>query len=735
MPQYNNPGLIPDTSEIPRRIGIIGAGTIGPDIGYYLKSAIPGLNLVLIDISPDALDRAVDRIHAYADKGVARGKLTPEQAEGVRQNLTISVDYGDLDGCDWVIEAATENIELKKQIFSRVEDIAGRDCMITSNTSSIPAHSLFSHLRHPGRTTVTHFFAPAFRNPVVEVIDWEQAAPEFIRRLRRLFYVTGKVPMVTRDVVCFMLDRIFDNWCNEAGFLLDAATPAQVDRVAGSYVHAGPFFVLNMSNGNPIIIETNSLQAELEGSHYRPAAIFHEAIANSGHPQIDGDNSGGDISGHPQIVADNSEADNSGDNSGHPQNGTENRTENRTPTEWEEKWDEQGKWKTIKPGESVEVSDTLGAEIRDRLLGVLFSQTVDILDRDIGAAADLELGCRLAFAFRQGPLELMRELGEKESTRILGKFCAERPGMPGAQRPLRAYQNFHRFILVDELDGVKIITLRRPEALNALHDEMTDEILALLKQHEDDPHTTGFVITGYGVSAFSAGADIGRFPSMLGDRKQCIDYARVCSRLLVYLDNCSKPVVAALNGMALGGGLELAIRCQGIVAVKNAWLQFPEITLGIAPGIGGMVIPYRRWPGAAPAFHGMLLKAEKMTATAALELKVIDRLAHTHEALLPDAIRRVGELAGKRHGLTDAPVSIAPPPAVEDEPHSFNGQRLSAAVSAVIRQAVSDSAAAASLDAALELGYAAFAESAATAAAREGISAFMEKRKPDFTGM
>ena len=61
MQQYNNPALIPPDRELPRRIGVIGAGTIGPDIGYYLKSAIPGLNLVLIDISPDALDRAVDR--------------------------------------------------------------------------------------------------------------------------------------------------------------------------------------------------------------------------------------------------------------------------------------------------------------------------------------------------------------------------------------------------------------------------------------------------------------------------------------------------------------------------------------------------------------------------------------------------------------------------------------------------------------------------------------------------
>ncbi len=217
-----------------------------------------------------------------------------------------------------------------------------------------------------------------------------------------------------------------------------------------------------------------------------------------------------------------------------------------------------------------------------------------------------------------------------------------------------------------------------PEALNAIHDDMTDEILTILKKYENDPQTTGFVITGYGATAFSAGADIGKFPSMLGDRKQSVDYARVCSRLLIYLDNCKKPVVAALNGMALGGGLELVIRCHGIVAAKNACLQFPEISLGMAPGIGGMVVPYRRWPAAAATFHTMLLKAEKMTVTDAVELGIIDNLADSHATLLPGATRLVRELAQKQHVIADTPVDIAPPPAVEDEPLSFNGQRLSA---------------------------------------------------------
>ena len=77
------------------------------------------------------------------------------------------------------------------------------------------------------------------------------------------------------------------------------------------------------------------------------------------------------------------------------------------------------------------------------------------------------------------------------------------------EHPVSEYGRFNRFVLLDDVGGIKVITLRRPEALNALHDEMTDEILALLRRYEHDPATTGFVITGYGTRSFCAGADIG----------------------------------------------------------------------------------------------------------------------------------------------------------------------------------------------------------------------------------
>lgn len=661
-----NPMLDTPQRPSPRRVGIVGAGTIGPDIGYYLASELVDSKLVLVDIDQRALMAARERITKYSEKGVRRGKLSAERAAEMLHGLTTTSEYAELGECEWIIEAASENLELKRRIFAQIEAVASPQALITSNTSSLPAERLFADLRRPERATVTHFFAPAFQNPVVEVVAWSRVAPATLAYLRRVFACTGKIPMLTADRVCFMLDRIFDNWCNESGHLLDLATAAQIDFIAQEFAHAGPFYVLNLANGNPIIIETNTLQAAEEGSHYLPAAIF---------ASID-------------------------------------------------------RWHTLNHGQTVAVPDDVRSAVRDRLLGILFSQAIDILDREIGSAADLDLGCRLAFGLKRGPLALMRDFGEPEIDRILGRLSAERPGMPLRRRPLAAYTEFVRDILIDDYAGIRVITIRRPDALNALHDDLNDEILAAIREVEDSAAVKGFVIVGYGTRAFSAGADIGRFPDLLGDEPGAAQYARDCSRLLVHLDGMHKPVVAALNGMALGGGLELAMRTHGIVATHAADLQFPEITLGIVPGIGAMVVPYRRWPHAATLLHRMLRGAERVPAEDAERAGIVDACVG-RDRLLSRAIVLVDELASQPRARFDAAVDIAPlGPAPAN---SADGLVLSAAVLAIMDQAIVAAAAAPTLAAGLEVGYQAFAASASTPAAREGIEAFFARRTPDFS--
>ncbi len=663
MAGFRNPLLQTPARAMPARVAVIGAGTIGPDIGYYLKSARPELDLVLVDVAQAALDRALARIGEYAAKARARGKMREAEADAVLRGVRATTDYDAVRGADWVLEAATEDLALKQSIFERVEALVAPDALITSNTSSLPAARIFAGLKNKARATVTHFFAPAWRNPVVEVVRARDADPKVVEFLRWFFCITGKVPLVTEDVECFMLDRVFDNWCNEAALSLERASAAQIDSVAAEFVHAGPFFVLNLAKGNPIIIETNTLQAEAEGEHYRPAPIFLSVAS----------------------------------------------------------------WVTAPLGKRVAVAEEAANAVRERLLGVLWSQAVDILDRGIGERADLDLGCRLALGFRRGPLELMSELGDAQVERVLQRFAAERPGMPMPARAPVDYQRFERGVLVDNLDGVIVITLRRPEAMNALHDELNEEILQVIRRYEADPAVPGYVIVGYGPRAFCAGADIGRFPRMLGDANASAEYARECSRLLTHLDAMDKPVVAALNGIALGGGLELAMRCHAIVAQREAELGFPEITLGIAPGIGAMVVPYRRWPHAAALFHDMLRRAERVSAAKAHEAGIVAELADDYASLIRQAVARVNALAGARHASLDGPVAIAPFDAVDAAP------ALSREVIGIIEDAVLEAARAPTLGAALEIGYQAFGRSACTAAAREGIAAFGERRRPDFS--
>jgi enoyl-CoA hydratase/3-hydroxyacyl-CoA dehydrogenase len=660
-----NPLLIQADRPLPDEVAVIGAGTIGPDIGYYLKSAMPACRLILVDIAEDALKRAEKRIADYTQKAVDKKKMKPDKAEAVRANIDFTTDYDQIRNCKLVIEAATENIPLKQKIFARVENIVCKDTIITSNTSSIPADRLFLKMKRPERTTITHFFAPAWRSLPVEVISWNGGSQEVLDYLFWFFAATGKAPIITANAICFVLDRIFDNWCNESAYLLDRAAAGQIDRTAEEFVFAGPFFVLNMARGNPIIIETNTLQME-EGAHYKPAPILSSV----------------------------------------------------------------DRWLTSRPDSPVNIPAEVKNTIRDRLLAILFSQSFDIIDRGIGTREDLNFGCQVALGFRKGPLDLMQDLGEEEVRRIMQKFQAERSGFPMPKQTFSAYLDFKRFILVDELAGVKIITIRRPQAMNALNDELTAEILSVLKEFAGNPAVRGFVLTGYGTAAFCAGADIGKFPEMLGDPEASAQFARDCAKVQVFMDQMDKPVVAAINGFALGGGLEIAIRCHGRVAMKNASLQFPEITLGILPGIGGCVVPYRKWPQGASLFHEMICLGRPLSAKEAAEIGMVSELAGDFPGLMAAAIEAVNNLQAKIPRIPEGKLDI-PEIKLPEKPKAGK-QTLSKEAVAIAVKTIKAGADARNLNEALEAGYKGFGEIACTDAAKEGISAFLEKRRPEF---
>jgi enoyl-CoA hydratase / 3-hydroxyacyl-CoA dehydrogenase len=266
--------------------------------------------------------------------------------------------------------------------------------------------------------------------------------------------------------------------------------------------------------------------------------------------------------------------------------------------------------------------------------------------------------------------------------------------------------------------------------MNAISDEIDNEILKVLKENIDKPSVKGFVITGYGNTAFSAGADIGKFPATLGNKEAAAQYARDCADVQLFMDKMEKPIVAAINGMALGGGLEIAIRCHSMVATENAFFQFPEITLGILPGIGGCIVPYRKWPKGSQIFNEMLCLARRMSVKEAYDIGMVKSISKDYSEMIQEAVKEVDRISGKIERIPEGKVDI---PEVDVPEDPMAGKlRLSKEGISIIVKTVQSGAAANSLREALEIGYQGSAEIACTDGAKEGISAFLEKRKPEF---
>ena len=235
-PSFQNPYLIRPTRSIPEEMAVLGAGHIGPDIAYSFRLSFPQKKLYMVDVVEEPLERARQRFEGYAQKGVERKKLRPEQVEGVLGNIEYTTDYNKLKNCDLVIEAATENLDIKKKILSTVESVVREDAIITSNTSGILADQIFSHLKHPERTANTHFFEPAWRSLGVEVIAWEKSDKKVIDYLLWLMAQNGKTPLAAANVFSFLLNRLFESWGSETTFMLDKASSKEIDFISEEFL-------------------------------------------------------------------------------------------------------------------------------------------------------------------------------------------------------------------------------------------------------------------------------------------------------------------------------------------------------------------------------------------------------------------------------------------------------------------------------------------------------------------
>ena len=256
-------------------------------------------------------------------------------------------------------------------------------------------------------------------------------------------------------------------------------------------------------------------------------------------------------------------------------------------------------------------------------------------------------------------------------------------------------------LLVERKDGYAIVTLNRPPA-NAINAKLMEELDAALAELEQDRNVGCIVLTGSGERFFSAGADIKEMAAGEGvSSDKSGDTLRRHQAVTSRIERCSKPVIGALNGMALGGGCELAMACHLRVAGENVTLGQPEVNLGIIPGYGGTQrLP--RLVGKAKALE-MALLGTPVSAQEAFRIGLVNRVVSNGELMT-----EVEKLARK--------LAKQPPVAVK-----------------LIIDAV-QSGMDASVEQGLEIEAANFMKAVASEDAREGITAFIEKREPQFKG-
>jgi enoyl-CoA hydratase len=248
-------------------------------------------------------------------------------------------------------------------------------------------------------------------------------------------------------------------------------------------------------------------------------------------------------------------------------------------------------------------------------------------------------------------------------------------------------------------DGVGVITLGRPDRLNAISTRLADQILEAISDLQVRSEVRAVVLTGEG-KVFCAGADIAEF----GELKGPLEFNAFLKRLGRALDavsDCPKPTIAAVHGVAFGGGLELALACDILIAEEGTRLGLPEIKLGVLPGAGGTARLPRRLP--LPVAKRMILTGEPIGAAEAQQLGLVAQVATPGETL-----NAALEFAAKLAAL--APVAVKAAKSL-----LATGPDLS-------------------LDAALELERQTVSLLFATADREEGVAAFLEKRQPSFRG-
>jgi 3-hydroxybutyryl-CoA dehydrogenase len=264
-----------------RTIAVLGSGTMGGGIAQVC--ALRGFVTVLFDITPEIANAGYERVRASIEKGVSLGKTAPEAAGAALARLHPTARLEDCAVADLVIEAAPEDMEVKRDLLRRADALLAPHALIASNTSSLSITALAGAVQRRGQVLGLHFFNPPLLMPLVEVVQGDTTAAATLQAGLAFVRALGKTPVVCRDTPAFIVNRVARPFYLEALRLLgeNAADPARIDSLVRSLgFKMGPFELLDFIGLDVNFAVTQSVyNAFFQEPRYRPHPIQQRMVA------------------------------------------------------------------------------------------------------------------------------------------------------------------------------------------------------------------------------------------------------------------------------------------------------------------------------------------------------------------------------------------------------------------------------------------------------------------------
>lgn len=664
------------------KAAVVGAGTMGGQIAQTIAAA--GIPVVLKDVKQEFVDAGLTEARNVTAGQIARlvkkGKLTEEQAAaevdrivGLIEGTTSYASFGDVD---FVIEAVPERMEIKQAVFAELDAVTPGHAVLASNTSSLSITEIGEATLRPEKVVGFHYFYPASIMPLIEVIEGEDTAAETINACVTFAQAIKKQPITCAEVPGFVVNRILNSgiaeiWRDQEEQQLSIK---KIDEGVGAanVVPMGPYFLINLLGLDTVLHVAEHLHDSYGDRFYAPEGM-QKLVAEGKLGAKTGGDGFYDTEGNANLAGDN---------------------------------------------------DPNIDELVEKLVLKTFVEAALVLEEGVATHRDIDFGMMagagldprrgLLPPFMKADVEGLDTLLERlekaqeqwgdrfEPPTILRRLVAQ--GRLGT----KSGQGFYAYPQPDAEQPAGEAAVVKLESrgnvaiawlANGMMNSIAPQVIEDLRKVWDKVQADGvraLVIASSNPMLFSAGADIKAFTTL--DEASGAKLIGDAHTLFRELETKGVATIAAVNGLAFGGGCELAMACDVRIAAQSAVFGQPEIKLGIIPGFGGTQrLP--RLVGENKALE-MNTIGDPLGADEAYEFGLVNRAVVDHE-LLDTALLWARKLSEA------APLALAE---------------------------VKGVSAAGDLDEGIENEKAAFARVFASADAKEGISAFLGKRAPNWQG-